>query len=128
MDPYDAGTPAPAVVLVAEDEALVRMLATDVLEDAGYEVVETRNAAEALALLQKRTDVRAVFSDIEMPPGMNGLELAREVRKRWPGMAILIASGKMRPGPEELPPGARFIPKPYEPDMVVRALRAIVGA
>lgn len=127
MNPHEAASPTPAVVLVAEDEALVRMLATDVLEDAGYEVVETRNAAEALARLQERADVRAVFSDIEMPPGMNGLELARAVRERWPGMAILIASGKMRPGPEELPPGARFIPKPYEPDVVVRALRAMVG-
>ena len=127
MDPHEAAAPAPAVVLVAEDETLVRMLAADVLEDAGYEVVETRNAAEALAELQGRDDVRAVFSDIEMPPGMNGLELAREVRERWPGMAILSVSGKMRPGPEELPPGARFIPKPYEPDVVVRALRAMVG-
>jgi two-component system, response regulator PdtaR len=115
--------PRPTVVVVAEDEPLVRMLATDLLEDAGFVVVETKNATEALGELQTRGDVRAVFTDIEMPPGIDGLELARQVGQHWPRIAILIASGKRRPQPHELPPRVRFMPKPYQPHEVVRTIR-----
>ena len=115
-----------SIVLVAEDEALVRMFASDLLEEAGFRVIEARNAAEALERLHECTDVSAVFTDIEMPPGMNGMSLAGEITQRWPGVAVLISSGKMRPASSDLPPGARFLPKPYAPDVLVQAIRDMV--
>jgi CheY-like chemotaxis protein len=111
---------------VAEDEALVRMFATDLLEDAGFQVIEATNAAEALERLHGRTDVSVVFTDIEMPPGMNGVCLAGEVTQRWPGVPVLISSGKLRPASSDLPPGARFLPKPYSPAVLVQAIRDMV--
>jgi DNA-binding NtrC family response regulator len=118
---------ASLVVLVAEDEMLLRILATDFLEEAGYTVLEARNAEEALAILNARTDVRALFSDIEMPPGASGLELAKAVREQRPEVGIVIASGKLRPRTAELPDRALFIPKPYTPERVTAALRAVLA-
>jgi CheY-like chemotaxis protein len=68
------------VVLAVEDEPIVRMSMSDFLDDAGYKVFEAVNADEAIALLQARSDVQVVVTDIEMPGSMNGLELARVVR------------------------------------------------
>src|SRR5918994_5115585 len=96
------------VVLVAEDEALVRMFTADFLAKAGYTVVEAPNAAEAIRELESDANVRVLLSDVEMPGGMDGLELAREVQRRWPGMVILVTSGRVRPTRDELPGNIDF--------------------
>jgi CheY-like chemotaxis protein len=113
-------------VLLVEDEALVRMLGVDVLEEAGYAVVEAGNADEALRVLETRADIQALFTDVDMPGSMDGLALARTVHARWPQVKVLIVSGKVRPVPAELPPGGVFMGKPYEPAVLVRQLRELL--
>jgi CheY-like chemotaxis protein len=107
------------VVLVVEDESLLRLYATEVLEDAGYAVVEVDNAEAALEALETRDDVRLLFTDIQMPGALDGLELARRVHERWPQVRIVLASGRSRPRRAEMPDEARFIAKPFSPDELV---------
>ena len=83
---------------------LVRLLITDVLrEEWHFKVIEAKNATEALRVLEARPDVRVLFTDAEMPPGPTGFELAREVCERFPYVQIIISSGRMRPGADEMP-------------------------
>jgi two-component system, response regulator PdtaR len=71
-------------VLIVEDEPLVRLGAVQTIEDAGFEVIEAANADEAIEILEKRSDIRVVFTDVHMPGSMDGLKLAHAVRNRWP--------------------------------------------
>ena len=115
----------PLVILLVEDEVLVRMVAADVLEDAGFTVLESASAEEALTLLETRSDVQVLFTDVNMPGALDGLGLAQTVHNRSPEISILIGSGRIRPCPAELPPGARFIAKPYAPAALTDAVRAV---
>jgi CheY-like chemotaxis protein len=115
------------VVLVVEDEILIRMEAVQMLEDAGFSVVEASNAQEATAILESRTDVRAVFTDVNMPGTLDGMRLARMVWGRWPPIHLIVTSGLVSPGPEDLPPGGRFIRKPYSPAHVIATIRELLG-
>ena len=110
------------VVLFVEDEMLVRLFGAEVLEAAGFEVIEAANADEALRELESRGDVQVLFTDIHMPGSLDGLQLARHVHVRWPGIKLLIASGRVRPDPEEIPDDGRFVPKPYEPKRLVQQI------
>jgi two-component system, response regulator PdtaR len=104
----------PPVVLLVEDELLVRMTAADELEEAGFQVLEAANADAALTILEARSDeVRVLFTDVHMPGSMDGMELAEQVHARWPHVLLLISSGYARPHPDEIPDHGRFIPKPY---------------
>ena len=104
----------PPVVLLVEDELLVRMTAADELEDAGFEVLEAANADVAMAVLEARSDeVRVLFTDVDMPGSMDGLALAEQVHRRWPHVLLLISSGYTRPHPDEIPDHGQFMPKPY---------------
>ena len=100
-------------ILVTEDDELLRLIACELLEDHGYAVVEADNAEEALRVLEKRKDVRLLFTDIQMPPGCDGLELAREVHNRWPRVHLVITSGQVQPTRAEIADDGRFIRKPY---------------
>lgn len=113
------------VVLAVEDEPIVRMSMADFLDDAGFKVFEAVNADEALALLHARADVQALVTDIEMPGSMNGLELARVVQVRWPGVGIVVTSGRVCPGPGDLTSKVVFLNKPYLPDAVIGAIRRV---
>jgi CheY-like chemotaxis protein len=101
-------------ILVAEDDGLTRLLAADLLEEHGYTVVEADNAEEALKVLEKRKDVRLLFTDIQMPPGCDGLQLAREVHNRWPKVLLVITSGQVQPARTEIADHGLFIRKPYQ--------------
>ena len=115
------------VVLLVEDEPLVRMAAADDLQDAGFHVLEAANADVALAVLESCSDnVQVLFTDIDMPGSMNGLDLAESVQQRWPHISLLISSAYHRPGPETLPDDGRFVPKPYCSDDVVQQIRELV--
>jgi CheY-like chemotaxis protein len=114
----------PLVILLVEDEVLVRMVAADVLEDAGFTVLESTNAEEVLRLLETHPDVQVLFTDVNMPGALDGLGLAQIVHERLPGVGILIGSGRIRPAPGELPPGIRFIAKPYAPSALTDAVHA----
>jgi two-component system, response regulator PdtaR len=100
-------------VLVVEDEELIRMDAVEMVRDLGFEPVEAVNADHAIALLESRSDIVAVFTDIQMPGSMDGLRLAAVIKNRWPPIALLVTSGHVSPEPSALPEGARFISKPY---------------
>lgn len=115
------------VVLVVEDEPLLRLDAVALVEDAGYEAVEAGNALEAIAILERRNDIRVIFTDIHMPGSMDGLRLAHFVRGRWPPIKIITTSGELKPGHHDLPDGGRFIAKPYRSAEVTSALRELVG-
>ncbi len=104
-----------AIILVVEDEPILRMTAASIVEDAGFEALEAANADEAIALLESRNDIRLIFTDIDMPFGsMNGLKLAAAVRKRWPPIAIIVVSGHHTPQNDQMPEGAVFFTKPYQ--------------
>ena len=87
-----AGQTGRKVVLVVDDEAMVRMLAVELFEEIGCDVLEASGGAEALAVLEQRPDVSLMFTDCRMP-GMSGPELARELRSRRPELPVLIVSG-----------------------------------
>jgi CheY-like chemotaxis protein len=111
------------VVLVVEDELLIRMCTIDALEDDGYRVLEARSAAEALVLLQSGEAIDLLVTDIRMPGEMDGVALAWRASKRWPDMAIVVLSAQPRPHEDELPVGAAFLGKPASPAQIVTAAR-----
>jgi DNA-binding NtrC family response regulator len=114
----------PAVVIVTEDEALLRAVAVALLNDEGFVTIEAEHAAAALKICELRaqeTDV--LFTDVRMPGAMNGLELARRVRERWPWILVIIVSGHL--GLDELPEGARFLSKPYDMRRVADIISAL---
>lgn len=113
------------VVLVVEDEPLLRMGIVDYLEEQGFTVLEAGNADEAIAILSNDTTIQILFTDIDMPGEMDGMRLSSAVRDRWPPIKIVITSGHKSPPSSELPAGAQFFAKPYNPDSVAATLRAI---
>lgn len=119
-----AVTAAP-VVLVVEDEVLVRMLACDILKDAGYDALEAVDAHEALVLLDARPDIALLFTDVDMPGEINGLGLARLVALRWPHLPIIATSGAAVVHPADLPPNGRFLQKPYRPSSLIESVGAV---
>lgn len=110
----------PPVILVVDDEALLRMLATDYFRDAGYEVIEAENGDVALETLRARPDIRAIFTDVQMPGDVSGIELAERARAECPTCAIVVVSGRQFPRPSELAAGVRFVAKPYLGADIVR--------
>ena len=120
--PHTSDDPA-VVVLVAEDETLVRLFANDILTDAGYRVLEARDGQEALTILQVHPDVRALLTDVTMP-NLDGLSLARIVSERWPHVGIVITSALGLPS--EPPQGARVVHKPYKPEDMLREIEAAI--
>jgi CheY-like chemotaxis protein len=88
-------TAAPPKVLVVEDEMMLRMRAADIVEDAGFIPIEAVNADEALAILESRSDIELLFTDIQMPGSMDGLKLAHAVHARWPTIKIILVSGQL---------------------------------
>lgn len=106
--------PRPPLILVVDDEPPLRMLAADIFEDAGYEVIAAASGPEALALLEVRSDVRAVVTDVQMPGDPDGLGLARAFREQCPDCAIVVVSGRALPTAQELAADAAFMVKPYD--------------
>ena len=100
-------------ILVVDDEELLRLHAADLLEENGYAVIEAENAEAALKALDRRPDVRLLFTDINMPGRIDGVELARLVHERWPHILLVITSGRERLAQSEIPDDGRFLPKPY---------------
>jgi CheY-like chemotaxis protein len=108
------------LVLIVEDEVLVRMLVSDILQDAGFKVIEAKNATEALRVLEARPDVQVLFTDAEMPPGPTGYELAHQVCKRWRYIEIIVSSGRACLKPGEAPACVVFLPKPWTDSSVAK--------
>jgi CheY-like chemotaxis protein len=115
------------VILIVEDEFLLRLDSAETIEHAGFEVIQAANADEAIAILNARLDIHVVFTDIQMPGSMDGLKLARFVRNRWPPIKIVATSGRVVVGNDDLPSGSVFLPKPYRGAEVVATLRELTG-
>lgn len=119
--------PARYAVLVVEDDALVRAEAADLCEEAGFLAYEARDAEQAIRLLERHSDIRVLFTDVEMPGSMDGLKLAHAVRDRWPPVTVIVTSGRAKVSREDMPENGLFFPKPYPPDGIVAALNAIAA-
>ncbi len=115
------------IVLVVEDEMVLRLRAIDIVEDAGFLPVEAVNADQAIAILETRDDISLLFTDIQMPGSMDGLMLAHEVRKRWPQIKIILVSGQIAVTDADKPLDSRFFAKPLEIDEMIGELRAMVA-
>lgn len=98
-------------VLIVEDEPLIRLLAVHMVEDAGLEAVECSNATDAETILETRADIRIVFTDIDMPNGVNGMLLAAAIRDRWPPIHLIVTSGHHLERDTVLPQGAFVLPQ-----------------
>ena len=117
----------PHVVLVVEDEMLLRMKVVDMVEDAGYIPVEAVDADEAMAVLQSRSDIALMLTDVQMPGSMNGLQLAHAVRERWPPIKIILASGQLNLSRSDIPLDSRFFGKPLQSDEIIAEMRNMLG-
>jgi len=120
--------PGSPVVLLVEDEPLVRIVNLEILHEAGFRVIDANDADEAFEILKRRSGIKAVLTDVDMPGSMNGLEFARLVAQGWPEVAVLVTSGKVQPSPQDLPPRSAFLPKPYMPGDLIEALQRVSGA
>jgi CheY-like chemotaxis protein len=117
----------PAVVLVVEDEMLLRMRAVDMVEDAGYIPVEAADADQAVAILESRSDIALMFTDIQMPGSMDGLGLAHSVHERWPPIKIIMVSGKLKLANTDIPTDSRFFEKPFEAGEMIAEMQSMIG-
>ena len=117
----------PAVVLVVEDEMLLRMRAIDMVEDAGYSSVEAMNADEAIAILESRSDIALLFTDIQMPGSMDGLKLAHAVHERWPPIRIILVSGQLKLADMQIPANSRFFGKPLRAKDLIAEMQNMIG-
>jgi len=117
-----------AAVLVVEDEPLLRWNTVAVIEEAGFEVAEAGNAIEAISVLEKRADIRVVFTDVQMPGSMDGLRLAHLISARWPPIRIIATSGQLRLREDDLPQGGRYLDKPYATSELTGLLHEMIRA
>jgi CheY-like chemotaxis protein len=117
----------PHVVLVVEDEMMLRMRVVDMVEDAGYVPVEAVDADEAMAILLSRSDIALMLTDVQMPGSMNGLQLAHAVHERWPPIRIILASGQLKLSRNEIPQDSRFFGKPLQSDEIIAEMREMLA-
>lgn len=118
----------PCAVLIVEDEAILRLHAVDLVEEAGFTAIEAKNADEAIAILESRTDISLLFTDVNMPGSMDGLKLAHAVRNRWPPIKIVVVSGHLNVEENQLPSECRFFGKPFQADEIIAELRSMIAA
>jgi DNA-binding NtrC family response regulator len=117
----------PAIVLIVEDDMMLRMRAVDMVEDAGYTPLEALDAAEAVAILESRSDVALMCTDIQMPGQMDGVGLAHAVHERWPAIKIIVVSGQLKLQNLDLPPYCRFFGKPLDAGEMIAEIRNMIG-
>jgi CheY-like chemotaxis protein len=121
-------TTASRAILVVADDVLIRQMAVDVVEGAGFAALAAATADEALAILETRADqVCLMFTDVQMPGSMDGLRLAHAVRDRWPPVELIVTSGHRPIGANDLPDRGRFIPKPYDVGALSQVFREMTG-
>ncbi|MDB5661117.1 MAG: two-component system response regulator [Cypionkella sp.] len=115
------------VVLVVEDSFLIRLNALDTIARTGYEALEAQNADEAILILETRQDIDLVFTDVQMPGSMDGIELCQYVRILWPHVKLLVASGVFQLQEQSLPSGCIFLSKPYSDRAITNAITKLLG-
>lgn len=115
------------VVLVVEDNWLIRRGAVDIVSAAGFEALEAGDADEAIRILESRQDIHIVFTDVGMPGGMDGMKLSHYIRHRWPPVKLIVTSGKFTVDESHLPARARFFHKPYDESAIVEAMTGMLS-
>ncbi len=115
------------IVLIVEDEMVLRMRAVDIVEDAGFIPIEAMSADEAMQILESRDDISLLFTDIQMPGSMDGLNLAHAVHSRWPHIKIILVSGQVAVTDADKPIDSRFFPKPLEIAQMILELQKMIG-
>lgn len=125
---FEAKPASAPVIVVVDDDALIRELVALAFQDVGFDIIEARDAAEALEVLEFNPSVAALFSDINMPGSLDGLGLASHARRRWPHLGIVLASGHARPTATDLPERCRFLSKPYALADIVMCVRSVLSA
>lgn len=116
-----------AVVLVVEDSVVIRMSAVDLIRSAGYEALEAGDADEAISILESRSDIDLVFTDVQMPGTMDGIKLSHYIRDRWPPVKLIVASGNAIVEESNLPQGSRFFSKPYDDGSITDAIARLLA-
>lgn len=101
------------LALVVDDEELLRLHAAGLLEEHGFTVIEADSAEAALKALETHDQVRLLFTDVQMPGALDGMDLVRQVHARWPNVLLVITSGRQKPARAEIPDDGRFVAKPY---------------
>lgn len=115
-------TSSKPLAIVVDGDVFIRMDAIGILEDAGFETLEAVNGDQAIVVLERAAGaVELLFTDVQMPGSRDGFALAREVARRWPRIGIMVASGHVKPGLDELPEGATFVGKPFSAQLVYDA-------
>ena len=117
-----------AVVLVVEDTAIIRLSAVDLVLEAGYEALEASDADEAIRILESRSDIDLVFTDVQMPGTMDGVKLSHYIRDRWPPVKLIVASGAAIVEESALPGGSRFIAKPYDAFTITETMALLLAS
>ena len=120
------GKRSPHAVLIVEDDQLLRLFTVQMVEEAGFRALQANNADEAVAILEARSDIALLLTDVNMPGSMDGLKLAHAVRHRWPPIKIIVISGRV--SEYELPTGSRFFAKPYQSEAMISEIRSFIGA
>jgi CheY-like chemotaxis protein len=116
------------VILIVEDEFLIRAATAEAIRDAGFEVVEAPNADIAVAILESRSDIQVVFTDIHMPGSMDGAKLAHAIRHRWPPVGVVVTSARVPLSTLDLPSGTVLLPKPYTIGHVAKTLHVLTAS
>src|SRR5512141_1645533 len=120
------GNPAPQVILIVEDDQLLKLLTVDIVEEAGFVAHHAGNADEAVAILESRSDIALLLTDINMPGSMDGLKLAHAVRNRWQPIKIIVVSSRIPD--HDLPTDSRFFVKPYHAGVLISEMRSLIGS
>jgi DNA-binding NtrC family response regulator len=117
----------PRVILIVEHDEFLKSLTADIMEDAGFVTLRARDADEAVAFLDFRSDIALLLTSVTMPGSMDGLDLAHMVRERWPAIRIIITSSKVWLTTNNFPTGSRFVPKPYRAQVMISEIRSLIG-
>ena len=122
--------PKHRTILIVEDDADLRRLTATLLEDEHLDTIECESAEAALAvMLMRGRDIAMIFADVRLPGVMDGIDLAWEVKLRWPLLPMALTSGVPRDCVRELPPGVGYVPKPWRPlDVLIAAEEALASA
>ena len=117
----------PPMILVVEDLDHLRLEVVDLFQDAGFDTMEAENADVALEMMKVRTrDVSVLFTDVQMPGELDGVDLAREFDRRWPDVLLMVTSGEVALSDGDLPQGGHFILKPYRAAAAILQVRQLI--
>ncbi|MER0238879.1 response regulator [Fulvimarina sp. MAC8] len=115
------------IVLVIEDEPVLRLEVVDLCEENGFEVIEAMDVDDAIAILESRPDIRIVYIDLDMPKGIDGIKIAAAIRDRWPPIEIILTASTLDATKVRLPVRSEFFSKPIDHGIVATTMRSMAS-